>query len=287
MKKGLMTLSILFILLGGIFSYEQAVFFDGKLHIVFCSVGEGDGIFIRTETAKNILIDGGPNDSILSCLSKHMPFWDRKIDVIFLSHPHADHLTGLISVLNRYEVIHYVTEKVENGTILEKAEKQLLADKNLTANYFSEGDKLVISGKTQFLTIWPPKEMTNTRLKSAKKDDLDVNGFAMGQLLTYGNFKVLFTSDLEIPAVDELAKKAGQVTVLKVSHHGSKNGLDKKVLDFTRPGLAVISVGKNSYGHPTSIVLGHLKTAGIKTLRTDQVGDIEVISDGKTYQIKN
>jgi competence protein ComEC len=285
MKKSLIILSFLFIFLGGIFFYQRTIFFDGKLHVVFCNVGEGDGIFIRTEDAKNILIDGGPDDLILDCLSKHMPFWDRKIDIIFLSHPHADHLTGLISVLNRYQVMHYVTEKVENGTILEKVEKQLLADKKLTANYFSEGDKIVISRKTQFLTLWPTKEMTNSRLKSTKKDNLDINGFALGQLLTYGNFSVLFTSDLEIPAVDRVAEKAGKVTILKISHHGSKNGTDQKVLNFTNPKLAIISVGKNSYGHPTSLVLNLLKTAGIKTLRTDRVGDIEIVSDGKAYKI--
>jgi len=287
MKKALVIISFLFVFLGGIFFYQKAIFFDGKLHVVFCNVGEGDGIFIRTPTAKNILIDGGPNDLILTCLSKHMPFWDRKIDIIFLSHPHADHLTGLISVLNRYQVMHYVTEKVENQTILEKAEKKLLADKKLTANYFSEGDKITVSGKTQFKTLWPSKEMIDLRLKSTKNDNLDLNGFALGQLLVYKNFKVLFTSDLEIPAIDRIAEKAGRVTVLKVSHHGSKNGLDKTVLNFTAPKLAVISVGKNSYGHPTSLVLNLLKNAGIKTLRTDQMGDIEIISDGEVYKIKN
>lgn len=285
MKKALITLTLLFIFLGGIFSYQRAVFFDGKLHVVFCDVGEGDGIYIRTEDAKNILIDGGPDDSILTCLSNHMPFWDRKIDIVFLSHPHADHLTGLISVLNRYQVMHYVTEKVENGTIIEKAEKQLLADKNLTANYFSEGDQIVISEKTKFKTLWPTKEMINSRLESGKKDNLDLNGFALGQLLIYENFTVLFTSDIEIPAIDRIAEKAGRGTVLKVSHHGSKNGLNQTVLDNTMPKLAVISVGKNSYGHPTSQVLNLLKNANIKTLRTDQMGDIEIISDGVSFRI--
>jgi len=286
MKKALIILSFLFIVLGGIFFYQKAIFFDGKLHVVFCNVGEGDGIFIRTPTAKNILIDGGPDDSILSCLSKNMPFWDRKIDIIFLSHPHADHLNGLISVLNRYQVMHYVTEKVENGTLLEKTEKQLLADKKLTANYFSKGDRIVISEKTQFKTLWPPKELTNSRLKSSKNDNLDINGFALGQLLIYKNFRVLFTSDLEIPAIDRIAEEAGRVTVLKVSHHGSRNGLDRTVLNFAMPKLAVISVGKNSYGHPTPKVLGLLDQFGIKTLRTDRDGEIEIVSDGEKWGVR-
>lgn len=128
--------------------------------------------------------------------------------------------------------------------------------------------------------------MANSRLKSAKNDNLDLNGFALGQLLIYKNFRVLFTSDLEIPAIGWIVEKAGRVTVLKISHHGSRNGLDKTVLNFAAPRSAVISVGKNSYGHPTSFVLDLLKNAEIKTLRTDQVGDIELISDGESYQIK-
>ena len=165
-------------------------------------------------------------------------------------------------------------------------EKQLLADKSLIANYFSEGDKIVISGQTQFKTLWPSKEMVNLRLNPVKNSNLDINGFALGQLLIYKNFKVLFTSDLEIPVIDQIAEKAGKVTILKVSHHGSKNGLDKAVLNYTSPKLAIISVGKNSYGHPTLQTLNLLKEANVKTLRTDQMGDIEIVTDGESYKIK-
>ncbi|MFH1187114.1 MAG: MBL fold metallo-hydrolase [Candidatus Levyibacteriota bacterium] len=287
MKKGLITIFFLSFLLGGFFFYQKAQFYDGKMHVIFCDVGEGDGILIRTFDAKNILIDGGPNDSILSCLSNHLPFWDRKLDVVFLSHPHADHLNGLIFVLERYDVTHYISENVENETILEKVRNQVLAEKKLTASYFSKGDRITVTGKTQIKTIWPPKELVDSSLGQAKSRNLDVNGLALAQVLVYGKFKLLLTSDLETPLLDIVSRDAGDITVLKVSHHGSKNGLSKAVLEYTMPELAVISVGENSYGHPTKQTLSLLEDKKIKTLRTDQKGDIKIVTDGNSWVVVN
>lgn len=287
MKKTVLSIVLLTSLILGLFFYEQAKFYDGKLHVVFCDVGQGDAILIRTADAKNILIDGGPDDSVLTCLSDHLPFWERKIDAVFLSHPHADHLNGLIFVLERYNVIHFFSENVEDQTILEKVEKQILAEKKLTASYFSKGDRIVIAEKTQIKTFWPPKELIESSLNQGKNGNLDVNGLALAQLLVYGKFEVLLTSDLEIPYLDIIAEDVGRVNILKVSHHGAKNGLSRAVLELAMPDLAVISVGKNRYGHPTKETLSLLKEKKVKTLRTDQEGDIEIVSDGNSWAIIN
>src|SRR4051812_44999369 len=82
--------------------FEAGKFNDGKLHVIFCNVGQGDAIFIRTPNGKNMLIDGGPDRSVLNCLAKHMPFWERRIDLMLLTHPHADHFMGMYYVLDRY-----------------------------------------------------------------------------------------------------------------------------------------------------------------------------------------
>jgi len=81
---------------------------DGKLHIVFCDVGQGDAVYLKFPDGHDALIDGGPNDKVISCLSRHMPFWDRSLDLVFLTHPEQDHFTGLISVVNRYAVGHMI-----------------------------------------------------------------------------------------------------------------------------------------------------------------------------------
>src|SRR4030065_2811157 len=112
-------------ILSGLFGYDQAKYNDNKLHVVFCNVGQGDAIFIRTPKGSDILVDGGPNDSVLSCLSNHMHIWDRDLEAVFLTHPHKDHLNGLIYVLKRYQVKHYFTQNVDTETSLEKLTKQI------------------------------------------------------------------------------------------------------------------------------------------------------------------
>ncbi len=85
---------------------------DGKLHLVFCDVGQGDAIYIKTPKGSDILVDGGPNEKVLDCLGRHLPFYDRDIELVVLTHPHADHFTGLISVLERYSVKKIVLENI-------------------------------------------------------------------------------------------------------------------------------------------------------------------------------
>jgi competence protein ComEC len=137
------------------FFYQNAKFNDDKLHLIVYNVGQGDAIFIRTPNGSDILVDGGPDDSVLNCLSSHMPFWDRTIELMVMTHPHVDHLTGLISVLNRYRVMPYVTENVQNGTASVKRLQAALAAQGLTAKYTLAGDRIDFSDKTQILTVWP------------------------------------------------------------------------------------------------------------------------------------
>lgn len=110
----LVTLSALFLI---ILSIQQIFsFYDGKLHVIFCNVGQGDAILIKSPQNTMFLVDSGPDSSVLNCLSSHLPFWKRDISMAILTHPHADHLTGLLSVLKDYSVARFVTEPLENPT---------------------------------------------------------------------------------------------------------------------------------------------------------------------------
>jgi len=280
--------------LGGFFFYQNAKFNDGKLHLVVCDVGQGDAIFIRTPNGSDILVDGGPDDSVLSCLSNHMPFWDRTIELMVLSHPHADHLTGLISVLNRYKVMHYVTENVENATSSFKRLQAALAVQHLTAKYTTSGERIDFTDKTDLLTVWPTKDWMETlKLQDSKNLDtegssLDVNGFCLIQLLSFGNFKALLTGDAGQIVEDKVAAGVGKVDVLKVPHHGSATGMSDYFLSEINPRLAIISVGANNkYGHPAKSALNLLSSHNIKYLRTDQDGEVEIVTDGKTTRLVN
>lgn len=292
MNKRIIFSITLIIFVVGIAVFDYSRFYDGKLHLVFCNVGQGDVIFIRTPGGKDILIDGGPDDLVLDCLSNHMPFWDRTIEVVVLTHPHADHLTGLISVLERYQVIHYFTEKVENRTKVYQRLQDTLALKNVTAKYTFSGDRIDFPDKTQLLTIWPDKEVINNQelqdVESSEKDSssLDVNGFSVISEISFGDFNVLLTGDAGVLIENKIAKIVGNVDILKVPHHGSKTGMSEYFLEELRPLLAVISVGvKNRYNHPSEEMINLLKSKQIKTLRTDRDGEIEVISDGKEFKV--
>lgn len=292
MTKYLLLFTFALFVSGGLFFYENQKFNDGKLHLIVCNVGQGDGILIRTPKGSDILIDAGPDDSILDCLSNHIPFWDREIEVLILTHPHADHLTGLIPVLKRYKVMYYFTENVKNDTLVYRKLQDALAKNNLTAKFSFAGDRISFADKTSLLTVWPQREwfenqkLQDSQNSSPDSSSLDVNGFSLITLLSYGNFKALLTGDAGVLVEEKIANTVGNIDVLKVPHHGSKTGMSSLFLEETSPVLAIISLGaKNRYGHPAKISLDLLAKYNIKTLRTDKNGEVEVVSNGKSFKV--
>ncbi|MFH1536217.1 MAG: MBL fold metallo-hydrolase [Patescibacteria group bacterium] len=277
-KKFLIVCSILVFVLGGIFLFELSRFNDEKLHVFFCDVGQGDGIYIRSPKGIDIIVDGGPDDKILSCLSNHMPFWDRTIEVVFLTHPHEDHLIGLISVLKRYSVLSFYTENISSKTPAYQELIKTLGQKKIVRKNLAAGDRILLKDGVSFLIIWPSYSFQSI---STENIDIDANSFSLVELLTYKNFTTLLTGDA---ASFDIAHIGGVIDVLKVPHHGSKQNLDKVALQILRPKLAVISVAKNNrYGLPAKETVDLLNQLGIKTFRTDQDGEVEIVSDGQKW----
>lgn len=271
----------------GIFVFQYLKFNDGNIHIVFCNVGQGDGIFIRTKEGKNIIIDGGPNDSILSCISNHMPFWDRTIHLMLLTHPHEDHLQGLLYVLQRYNAIHFGTEKLANNTYGFEKVMETVMKKQISLKYLYKGDSIRFSDKLTFSVIAP----TASYLSKTSPNSIigETSEFAsLELLLSYLNFNILFTGDSQKEQLWEAStKKSISVDILQIPHHGSKTGISKEIIKTLRPRLCIISVGKNNrYHHPTQEVLSILKDQGCKILRTDINGEIEIVSNGKSFWTK-
>ncbi len=234
-------------------------FFDERTKIVFCNVGQGDAAYIRIQNKIDVLIDAGPDKSVLSCLGKYMPFWDRKIELAFLSHPNNDHYNGYFFIADRYKIDKFITVNT-SGLIVSKTYKKLLqkiSEKNIPVLFKYSGDKI-----NQFTLYWPPKNFTSN-------NDNDFSSV----ILFNG---VLFTGDASPYVLSRLSHGAvGKVDILKIPHHGSKNGLTKKFLDLADPEVAVISVGKNnSYGHPHQKILDMLEAKNVKVRRTDIEGDI-------------
>ncbi len=238
-------------------------FFDERTKIVFCNVGQGDGAYIRIKNKIDVLIDAGPDKSILSCLGKYMPFWDRKIELAFLSHPNTDHYNGYFFIVDRYKVDRFITVNT-SGLIVSKTYKKLLqkiSDKNIPLLFKVAGDQIRVDGG-QFRFYWPP-----VGFRSPNDNDFS------SVILFNG---VLFTGDASPFVLGRLSHGAiKKVDILKVPHHGSKNGLTKKFLDLADPSTAVISSGKNnSYGHPSKEVLDMLKAKNVQIKRTDMDGSV-------------
>lgn len=257
---------------------------DDRLRIIACDVGQGDAILIQRQTDQ-ILIDGGPDSTVLDCLGKYMPFWDRELELVVNTHPEKDHLGGLIDVFERYQVDTFLTNDLSKpvfSTELVEVLKSKVGGS--TAGILHPTDNLQLRlGLMQLDILSPTEEMKNSR--TLKPNDLSIV-----ILLKYGEFKGLFTGDIENVVSDKLSVEVSVqgTDYLKVPHHGSKNGLSQKLLDATMPGVAVISVGaKNSYGHPHQEVIKILSEKDIKILRTDQIGDVVVETDGKELFIPN
>lgn len=262
---------------------------DGKLHLVFCDVGQGDAIYIRTPNGQDILIDGGPNDRVLSCLGQHMPFYDRTIEIIALSHPQADHLNGLISVIERYNVNYFVSNGIGSQTEGYNKLVGLINNKKIKIKNEKAGGKILVDS-LDLITVWPTEELiTSQDVLGVATTGLSVNESSLILRLNYGQFDALFTGDVSKEVLSRLYYDFGEpIEVLKVPHHGSKTALPEGFLEEIKPQLAVISVGKNSYGHPAKETIRKIKEiSGIRVLRTDQDGEIEIISDGKSWWRKN
>lgn len=141
---------------------------DGKLHIVFCDVGQGDAAYIRFPDSQDMLIDAGPpNGRVVDCLAKHMPFFDRQIDVVMLTHPQADHHGGLPDVLKRYTVLYFVSPPVGNETDGFKELVKILREKKITVKNLYRGTRLKF-GQAIVDIDWPEREWVALKVQNEK-----------------------------------------------------------------------------------------------------------------------
>ncbi len=246
-----------------------------NLAVHFFDIGQGDGIFIELPNHVQVLIDGGPNNSILSKLGSVMPFWDHTIDLVILTHPHADHVDGLIDVLKRYDVGTVIESGVAYATPDYNEWNKLLKEKNVHVVYARKGQQVQLSEKAMINILYPFEDMIGRRLSN-------VHDSMVVSKLSYGSTSVLLMGDGEKQIERKLiGLSALHADVLKAGHHGSKTSTTQEFLDAVHPKMAVISVGrKNRYGHPHQEVVDRILAAGISLFRTDTDGDVVLMSDG-------
>lgn len=246
------------------------------LRVDFLDVGQGDAILIRTPTRQNILVDGGPDDQVLTELGKVLPLWDREINLVVATHLDADHITGLLAVLQRYQVDEVLTLPINSATTIATALQQALFSIP-TVNYADATDDYQWGGVV-WDTLWP----------LAGTDTSTGNNNSIVAQLRYQETKLLLTGDIEKTTETSLRQLYPDLltSILKVAHHGSKSSSGADWLAAVQPRVAVISVGRNSYGHPHPDTLMRLQAISAVVYRTDQDGTIEVIFGDNGYWIK-
>ena len=248
---------VILILISGLY-FVFSQWPDDQLHVWFCDVGQGDATVI-VKGKFQALIDTGPDINKLdSCLSKALPFWDREIEAVYISHDQKDHMGALGELEKRFKIDKLFTKTKTNDLLR-------------YGNLYIDTLKGVV-----------PNAYVN------KSDSTAVNDESVILRLEYVNFSVLFTGDIdekgELALINSGVLKETQV--LKVAHHGSKYGSSNIFLDVVKPKLAVVSVGiKNSYGHPNGDTLIRLESVGAKVFRTDRSGSIEINSDGTNASV--
>jgi len=245
---------------------------SGRLTVTLLDVGQGEAILIQTPEGHRVLIDGGPSgEAITAALGRHLPFHDDRIDLVVLTHPQADHLAGLLTVMDRYDVRSTLTGSVAAETATYDA--WIRATKNTAAPtaIATGGQTIDLGGGARLAVLAPPAGAVGDNLNTA----------SVVIRLTMGEASFLLTGDIDEEAEARLIRTGTdlQATVLKVAHHGSKTSTSADLVDRVQPSLDLISAGEdNPFGHPAQQILDRL--AGDLILRTDVHGDITVSTDG-------
>lgn len=235
-----------------------------QIHVL--DVGQGDAILITTPEQNHILIDGGPDNKVLSELPKVMPYLFSRIDLLVLTHPHLDHVAGLVEIVDRYDVGAVLLNPVAYGSGAYEIFLDKIAGRKI---YSANASKDFRLGNTYIDVLYP---------FDPGLPDANPNNASVAIMISQGGHKILLTGDAE---KEEEAKLLGydlRADIFKAGHHGSRTS--STVLDQIMPKLMLISCGvQNKYGHPHEETLEKASDLGIEVLRTDLDGNISIIFD--------
>ena len=255
---------------------------DGRMRVIFADVGQGDATLIVTPNARSVLVDGGPErEAAARLVGEALPFWDRSLDAVVLTHPHDDHARGLVQVLERYDVEHIVHRDIQHDGAAYDEWRRLAAQEGAVKVEAVQGRRFTLDG-VLFEILWPPQE-----LLSGTSSDL--NNASVVLRVTYRATSFLLPADIHSEAEARLVETASiDSDVLKVPHHGSRTSSSPAFLDAVSPAAAVISVDAESrHGHPHAEVVDALRArmAAESVILTSESGTVEFVSDGRSLTV--
>ena len=251
---------------------------NGTIEIYYLDVGQGDSAYIRVNDY-DILIDAGPK-SDADKLMKQLE--EKNIDdfeIVIATHPHEDHIGGMTSVFEKYEVENFYMPKATSTTKTFENMMKAVSNKGLKVKVIKEGTSFDLGEGVKFVAYSPTKDSYD-----------NLNDYSPIMKLTYGNNSFIFTGDAEKAVEEEVLKKYANeldADVIKFGHHGSSTSSTKEFIEAISPKYGIISCGvDNSYGHPHREIVDIINSMGINAYRTDTQGQITLTSDGSTINIK-
>lgn len=254
--------ALIITLLSGYAGYD--IWLHQNTRVIVFDVGQGDSTLIRTASRHSILIDGGPDRSVLLKLGTYLPFYDHTIDLVILTHPHADHLVGLLEVMKRYEVKQVLYPNSEYGSQNYQTFLESIMNKEV---FYGAAGQQFIFGEQVIEILYP--------FSGKRTSEENINNVSIVAKLVSGDDCVLFTGDIEREAEERLLGESIECRYLKVPHHGSNSSSTEAFINAVNPDIAVFSVGNNNrFNHPHQEVIKRYMEKGIKLHRTDREGDI-------------
>lgn len=261
----------------------QSVAEPPLLKVAFLDIGQGDAIYVESPSGYTMLIDGGPDSSLLTELGKVMPFYRKMIDVLVVTNPDKDHIAGFIDVLDSYRVGLVVEPGTRSTSAIYTALKDVITESMRTHGTQTmvarRGDRIDLGGGAELIILFPDRDVSSW----------STNDGSILAKLVYASTSVMFTGDAPQKSERYLANLENAdfdlaADILKVGHHGSKTSTATAFIEKVRPAIAVISAGfKNRYGHPHPLTLETLKKFGAETLITFEKGTILFRSNGKLW----
>ncbi|MCK5472172.1 MBL fold metallo-hydrolase [Candidatus Gracilibacteria bacterium] len=247
---------------------------SGNLEVVFLDVGQGDAIFIRTPQNQKILIDAGPAGKILPQLAEELGFFERKIDLVIITHPDADHIAGFTEILKRFEIEKILLTGVQHETAWYADVLSQISEKEIPVILADSQTDLDFGGGVLLDIFWPVESLVG-------KIPADANAASIVARLIFGKTALILTGDLDVDSEKGILKTPQNLTaeVLKLGHHGAKTSSSVEFLAAVNPEIVIVSAGaENKFGHPNPEVLERLE--GVEILETSKEGNIKIISDG-------
>lgn len=256
---------------------------DGRLHMTVLDVGQGDAILLQGPNGGRALVDTGPDpDRLVALLDQRIPAWDRRLELVVLTHPHEDHVAGVAAVMDRYRI----GEIAEPGMIGlgpgDAAYRRALAALGRQSRVLAAGDTLWLDGMRMDVR-WP---LPGTVPLQPPDSGTGVNNVSIVLDVSFGSRRIVLAGDVEEQIDPQLlaagiANDGNGLDVLKVAHHGSRSATTDAFIDQTRPRVAVVSAGwGNPYGHPSPATVARLEESGARLFRTDLDGSVEISTNG-------